>query len=121
MKHARSARFVSMLVNTMAASSSMGKAATQDLPPEHLALASHVGGAKVSLKFSDGFICTVDVQRFGFDPDHLRMETARESWGSAVEIEDRRGKAIHIDSSVLRAACDPVYAKRLREAIAALS
>jgi hypothetical protein len=91
-----------------------------DLPPEHLALAFSVGGTKVSLRFADGFICTIDLTRLGIDTTKLRMDTARASWGSAVEIETTRGKTIHIDSSVLRAYCDPVFAAKLAQVIAAL-
>jgi hypothetical protein len=94
---------------------------TEELPPEHLSGAQHAENGRVSLRFADGYRGTVDLAELGMDPAALRLESVRaSSWGSAVEVEDRQGKTIHIDSAVLRARCDRQYAMKLREAIAAL-
>jgi hypothetical protein len=89
------------------------------LPPDHLALARHDSGTNLFLRFSDGQTAIVDFAKLGIDTSRLRMDTASASAeGSAVEIKDRRGKMVHIDSAVLRAHCDPKYAAELRQAIA---
>lgn len=90
-------------------------------PPEHLALATHIGGGKVALRFSDGRINTIDLSLLGIDTAKLRMSTAKASWGNAVEIQSMKGNAIYIDSSVLRAFCDPNYAAELRQAVLGLT
>lgn len=92
-----------------------------NLPPEHLASVRHLGGAVLSLRFSDGYTGRVDLSRLGMDVTMLRLDTARVSWGSAVEVDDTRGETVHIDSAVLRAYCDPQYAAQLEAAIASAS
>jgi hypothetical protein len=90
-----------------------------DLPPDHLAFARHDGGTSVFLYFSDGHTVTVDLERLGIETSRLRMGTASASaQGSAVEVRDKGGKTVHIDSAVLRSFCDPKYAAELRQAIA---
>ena len=89
---------------------------------DHIASARHAGGTSISLRFSDGRQATVDLAALGIDTSNLRLKSARaSSWGSAVEIKDRRGGTIDIDSAVLRSYCDPQYAAELRQAIADLS
>ncbi len=107
------------LIHVSSVSTAFGRAkpAEKIFPPEHLALATHIGGRKVALRFSDGRISTIDLSLFGIDTAKLRMSTTKVSWGNAVEIQDMKGKAVHIDSSVLRAFCDPRYAAELRQAV----
>ena len=97
-----------------------GSLVSSDLRPEHLTYARHVSGSRLSLRFADGLVATLDLAKLGIDASSLRLATAQaSSWGSAVEVEDQRGKAVHIDSAVLRSYCDPKYAAVLRQAIAA--
>jgi hypothetical protein len=95
-----------------------------DFSPDHLALATYVGGTKIALRFSDGFITTIDLKSPDIPLDipiaKLKLETARASWGSAVEIRKAGGGAVHIDSAVLRASRDPEYAEELKREIASL-
>src|SRR4051812_43024601 len=86
--------------------------------PDRLALARHAGGGKVYLRFSDGHTGTVDLGQLGIDVAALKMDSARESWGSAVEIDKLDGDTYHVDSAVLRARCDPQYAEQLKREIA---
>jgi hypothetical protein len=103
-----------------AATSSQDRPAPKDFAPDHLALACHVGGTRIALKFSDGFLATIDLARLGIPTSGLRLETARASWGSAVEIRRAGGGAMHVDSAVLRASLDPKFAEQLKREIAAL-
>jgi hypothetical protein len=120
-KYRRPGRIINILLTSMSSHQRWEITPVgEKLPLEHLKVACHIGGRKVSLVFSDGFFSTVDLARVGIDTANLKLETARASWGSAVEIEDRKGKAIHIDSAVLRAQCDPQYAAELAKAIADL-
>src|SRR5207247_2655293 len=92
-----------------------------EITPDRLSFACSVGGSKVSLRFSDNFICTVDLARLGMDVATLKLKTARASWGSAVEVEDADGETFHSDSAILRAHCDPKVAAELRKEIAKLA
>jgi hypothetical protein len=119
-RYYHSGRIIELPLKSTSSNASWAIRVLAKLPPEHLQLALHVGGSKVSLRFSDGFFSTVDLARLGIDATKLKMATARASWGSAVEVEAAKGKAIHIDSAVLRAQCDPKYAAELAQAIADL-
>ncbi len=90
----------------------------EEVTPDQLSVACFIGGSKISLRFADNFICTLDLAQLGIDASKLKLETAHASWGSAIEVEDVGGKAIHIDSAVLRAYCDPQFAAELKESIA---
>jgi hypothetical protein len=90
------------------------------LPPEHLASVEHVYDSKVYLTFSDGYSATIDLAELGIDLTALRWRSLEPSWGSAVEIKTASGKAIHIDSAVLRAYCDTQYAADLEQAVASV-
>ena len=99
-----------------------GSFVLSDLQPESLMYARHARGSRISLRFSDGLAVTLDLATLGIDTSELRLATAHpSSWGSAVEVEDQRGKTVHIDSAVLRSYCDPKYAAELRQAIADLA
>jgi hypothetical protein len=117
MRYSRLGRVVSAPQVTTSTTVGAIRPVRESFPPHHLALACYVGGNKISLRFSDGFLCTVDLARFGVDTSRLRLDTSQASWGSAVEILDSRGKKFHIDSASLRAFCDPRYAAELQRAI----
>ena len=92
---------------------------SSDLPPDHLAFARHAGAMRILLRFSDGCKATVDLADLKIDTRRLKLDTAKaSSWGSALEIKDRQGKVVHIDSAVLRSSCDPYFAAELRRSIA---
>ena len=72
----------------------------------------------LSVRFADGYTGTVDPGQVELDVSHLKLTSLRaSSWGSAAEVEDVSGETIHIDSSVLRACVDPVYATHLQQMI----
>jgi hypothetical protein len=91
-----------------------------DLSPERLSSAHYIASERrVSLRFFDGLTAMLDLVRLGIDISGLKLGTVRvSSLGSAIEVEDLRGKTIDIDSAVLRSYCDPAYATELRKAIA---
>lgn len=116
MRHVH-ARKVALFTGT--ASVLGGSLVLSNLRPEHLTYARYVSGLRLLLRFADGLAVTLDLARLGIDAGSLRLATAHaSSWGSAVEVEDQRGKVVHIDSAVLRSYCDPKYAAVLRRAIA---
>ena len=93
-----------------------------NLPPEHLVFAGHAGGPNVRLRFADGRSATVNLAGIEINVSRLRLNTVRHSPdGSAMEVRDKRGRTIHIDSAVLRSQCDLGYAAELRQAIADLA
>lgn len=120
-EYRRSGRIIELPLKSTSWHASPAPPVPEEFPPEHLKVATHIGGGKVSLRFSDGFLATVNLEDLGIDVANLKMGTARPSWGSAVEVEDVKGKPVHIDSAVLRAQCDPKYAAELEHAIMALS
>lgn len=87
--------------------------------PDQLTFAGHVGGTSIRVQFVDGFETTVDLADMGIDTAHLRMVTAKvDDLGGAVEIRDRQGSVIDIDSSVFRSYSDPKYAAEIDAVIA---
>ena len=79
-------------------------------------------GSSVTIRFADGFTRTFPATALGVSLANLDIKTARRATGgSALEVQDRRHReSVHIDSSVLRAQVDPVFASHLAETIAKL-
>ena len=90
-------------------------------PSKERIVHAHNSAQGVVLRFSDGFEATVDISLTGLNVRLLNLSTIREStWGGAVELEDRDGHTVHIDSSVLRAIVDPEFATVLTAAVGSL-
>jgi hypothetical protein len=93
-----------------------------DSAPDFLTSACFAGGTKVLVCFSDRLSRVIDLTELGIDTSWLRLDTVRHSSeGSALEVTDKDGETIHIDSAVLRSHCDPKYAAELQQAIADIS
>ena len=57
---------------TGTASALGGSLVPSDLRPEHLTYARHVSGSRLSLRFADGLVATLDLGKLGIDVGILR-------------------------------------------------
>jgi len=87
-------------------------------PLYHLDYARHDGGDFLSVRFSDGLACRIDLARqLHIKTKMLRLSSAKVSRsGTNVEVKDKRGRTVPIDGADLRAACDPTYALQAQQA-----
>jgi hypothetical protein len=88
---------------------------------DHLRSASYRHPGKLRLEFADGHKGEWLLNRFDIETSYLRLPTIQAADdGTALEVEMRHGEVVQIDAGSIRAAIDPDYAKRVREAIIAM-
>lgn len=93
---------------------------TQREPRRDQLIGAHfVSPDRIFLHFADDFSGHIKVTDLGINHRLLKLPSAvASSWGSALEITDRKGHVVHIDSAVLRADLDPHFAEELEREIA---